>query len=61
MPFSSTCNRLLRALPAEVLARMAPNLRPVALSVRQTIIIPRKPIEAVYFVEFGLDFDGLLA
>ncbi len=61
MPFSTIRNGLLRALPSEILALMTPNLRPVVLSVRKNIIIPGKPIEAAYFVEFWMDLDGLYA
>jgi CRP-like cAMP-binding protein len=46
-------NRLLTALPADVLARMLPDLHPVVLNVRRSLITPNRPIEAVYFIESG--------
>ena len=46
-------NRLLGALPPNVLAEILPKLRPFSLVVPETLIVPDKPIEAVYFVESG--------
>jgi CRP-like cAMP-binding protein len=46
-------NQLLAALPPETLARILPKLRPFTLTVRDTLIVPEKPIEAVWFVESG--------
>jgi CRP-like cAMP-binding protein len=46
-------NRLLTALPPPVLAGLLPNLRPVSLRIREALIAPDAPIEAVWFVESG--------
>ena len=46
-------NELLAALPCDVLSQILPKLRPIALIFRETLIVPDKPIEAVYFVESG--------
>jgi CRP-like cAMP-binding protein len=46
-------NRLLAALPPDVLSRLRPRLRNVPLNVRNTIMMPNTEIEAVYFVESG--------
>jgi CRP-like cAMP-binding protein len=50
---SGVRNRLLAALPPDVLAQLLPALRPVPLAVRQSLAAPGRPIEAVYFVERG--------
>lgn len=47
-------NLLLLALPSELLTRMLPKLQPVTLTVRDVLIVPDKPIEAVWFVESGI-------
>jgi len=46
-------NGLLAALPPDVRADILPRLRHVTLTVPETLIVPDKPIEAVYFVESG--------
>ena len=46
-------NRLLAALPPDVLSRLLPQLHPVSLSVRDTLFLSETPIEAVHFVETG--------
>jgi CRP-like cAMP-binding protein len=46
-------NRLLGALPSEVLARLLPRMRSFSLNIRDSLITPDTPIEAVYFVESG--------
>lgn len=46
-------NRLLSALPSDVLSRLLPRLHPVSLSVRDTLFPPDTAIEAVHFVETG--------
>jgi CRP-like cAMP-binding protein len=46
-------NRLLTALPPNVLSRLLPQLHPVSLSVRDTPFPPETAIEAVHFVETG--------
>jgi CRP-like cAMP-binding protein len=46
-------NQLLAALPPEVLASVMPKLWRVPLAVRDSLIVPDKTIEAVYFVESG--------
>jgi len=46
-------NRLLCALPPNVLSRLLPDLHPIALILRETLIAPDTPIEGVYFVESG--------
>jgi CRP-like cAMP-binding protein len=52
-PQSAVRNRLLAALPPGVLTEFLPKLHRVSLSLRQILITPGKPIEAVYFVESG--------
>ena len=47
-------NRLLAALPADVIAALLPKLSPVILSLKQVIYAPDTPIEAVYFLETGM-------
>ncbi len=47
-------NRLLASLPAGALAAVLPKLRPVVLTLRQTLYRPDAPIEAVYFPESGM-------
>lgn len=49
----ATRNQLVAALPPGVLATVTPHLRHVSLLVRDYLITPDKPIEAVYFVETG--------
>jgi CRP-like cAMP-binding protein len=46
-------NRLLAALPPDVLSRLLPRLRAVPLTVRNSIMVPNTQIEAAYFVESG--------
>src|SRR3954451_5422270 len=46
-------NRLLAALPPNIVSRLLPDLHPIALTLRETLIAPDTPIEAVYFVESG--------
>lgn len=46
-------NRLLAALPSDVLADLWPQLRPVELPFRQVLHVPGQPIEAVHFPETG--------
>ena len=46
-------NRLLAALPPDVVSRLMPRLRSVQLSVRNRLMEPNAEIEAVYFVESG--------
>jgi CRP-like cAMP-binding protein len=53
IPSSVVRNRLLGALPPEILARLLPRMRSFSLTVRETLIKPDVPIEAVYFVESG--------
>ena len=50
---SAVRNRLLAALPPEVLNQLLPKLHRVPLTVRDPLAAPEKPIEAVYFVESG--------
>ena len=50
---SDARNRLLLALPPEVLSDLWPRLRRVALPLRQTLARPGTPIDSVYFVESG--------
>lgn len=52
-PQTAVRNRLLAALPHDVLAQLLPNLRPTSLPVRRLLATPSEPIEAVYFVESG--------
>lgn len=51
---ASRRNRLLAALPADVIAALLPKLSPVILSLKQVIYAPDTPIEAVYFLETGM-------
>lgn len=44
-------NELLRSLTGEAYARIAPKLRPVDLSARETVYKPNQPIKEVYFPE----------
>ncbi len=53
MAESKVRNRLLEALPLDVLSRLLPRLRPVPLAVRNSLMAPNAAIEAVYFVESG--------
>jgi len=46
-------NQLLAALPPEVLSRLLPRMRSFSLMLRESLITPDVPIEAVYFVESG--------
>ena len=46
-------NRLLAALPPEVLAALWPRLEQVELPLRRVLHAPGEPIEAVYFPETG--------
>jgi len=50
---SAPQNRLLAVLPPDIVSRLLPDLHPVGLTLRQTLIVPDTPIEAVYFVESG--------
>ncbi|SDD94516.1 Crp/Fnr family transcriptional regulator [Belnapia rosea] len=46
-------NRLLAALPSDVLAELWPQLKSVELPFRHVLQAPGRPIEAVYFPESG--------
>jgi CRP-like cAMP-binding protein len=46
-------NRLLAALPPDVLSALRPRLEAVELPLRRVLHVPGKPIEAVYFPETG--------
>jgi CRP-like cAMP-binding protein len=46
-------NQLLAALPSEVLSRLPPRMRSFSLNIRESLITPDAPVEAVYFVESG--------
>jgi CRP-like cAMP-binding protein len=46
-------NQLLAALPPEVLSRLLPRMRSFSLRIRDSLIRPDTPIEAVWFVESG--------
>jgi CRP-like cAMP-binding protein len=46
-------NRLLAALPPELLSQLLPRMRSFSLSLRDTLIKPEVGIEAVWFVESG--------
>jgi CRP-like cAMP-binding protein len=52
-PHAEVKNQLLQALPPELLSRLLPRMRPVALVTRDSLMMPDAPIEAVYFVESG--------
>jgi CRP-like cAMP-binding protein len=58
-PHVAVRNELLAALPPEVLSRLLPRMRSFTLSLRESLIRPETPIEAVYFVESG--FVSLVA
>jgi CRP-like cAMP-binding protein len=49
----TTRNRLLAALPPDVLAQIWPRLKAVELPFRDVLHEPGKPIEAIYFPETG--------
>jgi hypothetical protein len=51
----TTRNRLLAAMPPDILSQILPRLRPFTLTVRDTLIVPEKAIEAVYFVATGFE------
>ncbi len=53
MPDAFVRNRLLTALPPDVLSRLLPRLHPVPLIVRNSIMVPNTVVEAAYFVETG--------
>ncbi len=44
---------MLASLPPEVLSRLLPRMRPVALMTRDSLMMPDAPVEAVYFVDSG--------
>ncbi len=46
-------NKLLAALPPELLARLMPRIQSVALTTRDSLMVPDAPVEAVWFVESG--------
>ena len=46
-------NRLLAALPAEELARIWPELKPIEVGVREILIEADRPIKSVFFPETG--------
>ena len=46
-------NRLLTHLPPADLVTIVPELTRIRLTVREVLLVPDKPIEAVYFVESG--------
>jgi len=46
-------NQLLLSLPPDILARLTPRMRPVSLTVRDTLITPDATIQSVWFVESG--------
>ena len=51
---SGVRNRLLAALPPDDYAALAAVLEPVALRIRDVLIVPNAPIEQVYFPETGV-------
>ncbi len=50
---TTTRNRLLAALPPEILAALRPQLEPAELSLRQVLHAAGDPIVAVWFPETG--------
>jgi CRP-like cAMP-binding protein len=46
-------NHLLAALPADVMSRLLPRMRRRSLALRDSLMTPDAPVEAVYFVESG--------
>jgi CRP-like cAMP-binding protein len=46
-------NRLLRALPPDLLSRLLPRMRPVSLLLRDSLMVPETSVNAAYFVESG--------
>jgi len=50
---ASVRNRLLSHLPPAALARLMPMLRAVPLNMRESLIVPGREIETVWFVESG--------
>jgi CRP-like cAMP-binding protein len=58
-PHVAVRNHLLARLPPESLSRLLPRMRSFSLSLRDSLIRPEIPIEAVYFVESG--FVSLVA
>lgn len=53
LPISTVRNKLLAALPPDILAQLLPKLHVVALPVRRTLMVPQGRIEAIYFIESG--------
>ena len=53
-PQSDYRNRILSGLDAYDYSLIRPFLRPVALSLRQRLETPNKPVDTVYFIETGL-------
>jgi hypothetical protein len=52
-PSVETRNQLLKALPPEVASRLLARMRPVSLTIRDSLMMPDVAVEAVYFVESG--------
>jgi CRP-like cAMP-binding protein len=52
-PSLDTSNQLLKALPPELVSRLLGRMRPVTLTVRDSLMVPDAAVEAVYFVESG--------
>jgi CRP-like cAMP-binding protein len=51
---STIHNRLLKAMSRDDLARLEPHLEPVVLKVKEVLVVPKHPIQHVYFIEEGL-------
>src|SRR4051812_32773982 len=53
-PAILTRNRLLAALPPDMLAHPRAQMTHVSLSHRQVLYAPEQPVEAIYFLEAGM-------
>ncbi|TNC16131.1 Crp/Fnr family transcriptional regulator [Methylobacterium terricola] len=47
-------NRLLRAMAPEDFARLQPHLEFAAVQIREPMVLPDRPVEALFFVESGM-------
>jgi len=54
-------NQLLCALAPSDLELLDPSIEPVTLALRQIIVVPKTPIEAVIFIESGLSSEVVMS
>jgi len=53
-PFLEVTNRALLSLPHSVRDELVPRLTPVRLSLRDTVYVPDRPVDAAYFIQSGM-------